>query len=260
MIPKTASSLIDFFLKRVGRMVTKDATQNDGNIHFLHIGKCAGTQIMHLARQINELTNKGKIVKHNHDFFLINLDIHQKYFFSIRNPISRFLSGFYSRKRKGQPRLYSEWSIYEERAFSNFEHANDLAESLFIDGIYGMKAFAAMKAIRHTAQNQSDWVYCVGEFLEIHPPIWIIRTECFLEDFSTFLQKIGYGIELHDLEIAKDPITSHANDYKGVPDLSEKAIKNLKEWYIQDFEFYKLCDYWIYNQKRFNSLCKNSQA
>lgn len=80
-------------------------------IAFLHIGKTAGTQIQHITQQLKSYGLN--IIKCNHDIKLKNLKNNIPYFFSIRKPSSRFKSGFYSRKRKGQPRIYSEWTKFE---------------------------------------------------------------------------------------------------------------------------------------------------
>ncbi len=42
--------------------------------------------------------------------------------------------------------------------------------------------------------------------------------------------------------ITKDKITAHRNDYKETPPLSDVALKNLREWYIQDCYFYEMCE------------------
>ena len=218
---------------------------SQADIHFLHIGKCAGTQISHIANQINNISSQTKIIKHGHDVYLKDLEPESRYFFSIRNPISRFKSGFYSRKRKGQPRIYNEWSDHDREAFKDFEHANDLAESLFAAGEVGLKAFAAMKSIRHTAQNQSDWFYKCGHFLEIQPPIWIIRQENFVDDLNSFLKRSLLGISIEQINVSEDHIVTHASDYSNFPALSDKAKENLSHWYAQDYEFYRLCEHWL---------------
>ena len=72
-------------------------------IAFLHIGKNAGTQIMHLAQQLKPHGIHVHQLPHSKKLYELPLAIN--YFFSIRHPITRFKSGFYSRKRKGQPRI-----------------------------------------------------------------------------------------------------------------------------------------------------------
>lgn len=218
------------------------------DIHYLHIGKCAGTQVLTLAQSVNALRPRKRILKRSHDVYLKHLPANAEYFFSIRDPLSRFRSGFYSRKRKGQPRNYFEWSADDEQAFSDFAEANDLAESLFEDGDLGAKAWSAMKSIRHVAQNQSDWFYCRGNFLKIRPPIWILRTEHFDKDLKTFLERADLGVPTDALQASDDPIDRHSNDYKSIPDLSDKALKNLKTWYAQDIAFYQTCETWMAQQ------------
>lgn len=231
--------------KGPGKKVNRNRAFRDTDIHFLHIGKCAGTQIRNISEQLLALKAERRIVKHSHDVFLKDLPRQAEYFFSIREPISRFRSGFYSRKRKGAPRLHREWTQYERPAFADFEHANDLAESLFAEGERGLKAWAAMKSIRHTAQNQADWFFWYGTFLDVRPPVWIIRQERFDEDLEVFLRRAKLESHGASLELARDSLEAHANDYSGLPPLSERAKDNLRRWYAQDIEFYRMCDTWL---------------
>jgi hypothetical protein len=131
-------------------------------LHFLHIGKCAGTQIKALAEKINANNPDVRIMAHPHRVTLANLPPDAEYFFSIRSPDTRFVSGFYSRKRKGRPRYHVEWSANEKQAFDSFEQANNLAEALFEDGDAGFCAFAAIKSIEHVAIDQSDYFRSLG--------------------------------------------------------------------------------------------------
>lgn len=211
-------------------------------LNFLHIGKNAGTEIRRYIDRINAAQVAVEIVKHTHDTFMIGLPRKEAYFFSIRNPVTRFRSAFYSRKRMGQPRYYNKWTPHEAAAFGYFEHANQLAEALFDENEVGRRAFAAMKSIRHTAQNQSDWVYCFGNFLDVNPLFAIIRQERFDDDITAFQVKLG--IASPEL-LPKDPLESHMNDYGDSPGLSDRAIGNLARWYTQDFVFYRMCDDWI---------------
>ena len=51
------------------------------------------------------LTTEGsyEIVLHSHDCELRQIPSGDKVFFTVRDPIDRFVSGFNSRKRRGQP-------------------------------------------------------------------------------------------------------------------------------------------------------------
>ena len=211
-------------------------------IAFVHIGKNAGTQIMHLAQQLKP---HGLLVhKLSHSKRLYDVPMAMNYFFSIRDPITRFKSGFYSRKRKGQPRIYAEWTKPEAVAFGHFEHANQLAEALFQQDEAGYLATQAVQSILHTAMQQIEWFERIG-FLDLRPPVWIIRQENFAQDFETFLQKLGLPLKYADLSPAQDAATAHSNDYAQVPPLSDLAKENLRRWYARDFAFYDVCVQWM---------------
>lgn len=211
-------------------------------VAFLHIGKNAGTQIMHLAEQ---LAPHGLHIRQlSHATKLYEVPEQVPYFFSIRNPVTRFKSGFYSRKRKGQPRLYVEWTRAEALAFGKFEHANDLAEALFRADDLGLMAAQAIQAIRHTAMQQIDWFERVG-FLSVRPPVWIIRQEAFEPDFDRLLARMGLALSCGKLQPARDPATAHRNDYSATPELSDLARQNLLRWYARDVVFYDLCVQWM---------------
>jgi hypothetical protein len=216
-------------------------------LHFLHLGKNAGTHIKRLIDVINRRNPGLNIVKHPHKIKLAHLPELDDYFFSIRSPETRFVSGFYSRKRKGQPRIYVEWTRYERQSFETFEHANDLAEALFAEGPLGFAAFCAVNSIRHCAMNQVNWFQASGYFFQQRLPVAILRQENLQEDLRFFIAKLGL---LSPPEIPVDRVASHLNDYTNVPPLSELAKRNLAKWYSQDFEFYRCCNEWIQEHHR----------
>ena len=231
-------------LKKIRRTTDRIRTHFDPRrkVHFLHIGKTAGTQIGNVAAQINKQSEKIRIIAHHHGTKLRDIPSGEDYFFSIRHPVSRFKSGFYSRKRKGLPRYHSEWSKSETKAFKIFEHANDLAESLFEPDEQGVQAAAAMQSISHVNEMQASWFVRQGFFLELCPPLAIIRQEEFGKDLDTLITKLNPKLE-YTLE--PDATIAHKNNYNGVPPLSEKAKKNLSRWYASDIAFYEMCEKWI---------------
>lgn len=220
------------------------ANLRDDEIAFLHIGKNAGTQVMNVAVKLKDYGIN--IHKFGHEVKLRQLPNDAKYFFSARKPESRFLSGFYSRKRKGQPRIYSEWSEHEAVAFSLFEHANDLAENLFSKGDIGKKARMAIKSISHTGMQQVDWFQRCA-FIDQQPPLTIIRQENFVSDMQRLLNLLELDVDVTSL-ITKDKISAHRNDYEETPPLSDEALRNLREWYIQDCYFYEMCEDFLQRQ------------
>ncbi|MBE0470642.1 MAG: sulfotransferase family 2 domain-containing protein [Methyloprofundus sp.] len=211
-------------------------------IEFLHIGKNGGTAIMNLMRQINaECKEPYFFNKNNHSINLADIPLNHRYFFSVRSPLSRFSSAFYSRKRKGQPRIYREWRPEEEVAFSNFEHANDLAESLFSEGDIGLKAFSAMRSISHLKKFQYNWFNQIDYMFYERPPIYILRQESLSSDIDILMSKLGIST---DLDLTSDPLHAHKTDYSAIPALSEQAKKNLEKWYEADLFFVNTVNKW----------------
>lgn len=231
-------------LLRRGLRKLRSARKYPANtVHFLHVGKAAGTQVHQVVQQVNQSRHSRKLVVHGHETELRHVPPGQDYFFSTRDPATRFRSGFYSRLRKGQPRLYVEWSDQERLAFERFSHANELAEALFAPGKLGSDATAAMRSIRHCSRNLVDWFKFNGHMFEVRPPVWIVRQEHFAADLDVFLKRIGYEAPA---ELARsDNKEAHANNYEGIPDLSEKAMTNLRRWYAQDYAFLELCETWM---------------
>tara|TARA_B100001057_G_scaffold490230_1_gene578068 strand:- start:1318 stop:2028 length:711 start_codon:yes stop_codon:yes gene_type:complete len=227
IIIKKIFGLIGFEIKRIPSI--------SKHIAFLHIGKTAGTQIMHVANQLNDYG--VNIKKYHHFIKLADIPSNTKFFFSIRNPATRFVSGFYSRKKK------NDHTLHEKKAFENFNHANDVAENLFSENVIGEHAHQAIKSISHNSMHQIDWFQ--GKFnFELQPPITIIRQEHFKEDMQRFLNLLNVDLEISNLT-TEDKIIAHKNDYDNVPHLSEKALTNLKRWYVQDYEFYRMCERWL---------------
>lgn len=211
-------------------------------IHFLHIGKNAGTAVSSLFPLINGMGSGVRLRKHHHRVKLRDLPAGEDYFFAIRSPETRFRSGFYSRKRQGRPRLHVAWSSDEAAAFAAFDHANDLAETLFRDDKRGHQAIMALTSIGHCAVPQIAWFERCGFFLERRPPLAILRQSCLLEDCRTLLARLGIA---RDVVLPDDPIERHANDYEGTPELSPRALENLRSWYSQDYAFVRMCEAFI---------------
>ncbi|QUL37664.1 sulfotransferase family 2 domain-containing protein [Erythrobacter sp. JK5] len=215
-------------------------------VYFLHIGKAAGSQVKQMMAQVNREADGVLMKGLSHDVTLADLPEPADYFFSIRDPISRFRSGFYSRKRRGRPLNDIAWTPHEETAFANFEHAADLAEALFAPGEEGMRAAAAMKSIRHTAQDQIDWFALAGDIFTVRPPVWVLRQEHLEADMKVLLDRLGVDFTP---EARRDAKGAHANDYAGIPDLTETGIANLKRWYAQDVAFYEAVETWMSSQR-----------
>jgi hypothetical protein len=208
-------------------------------IRYIHVGKTGGTAVKSVLSQISRRTLRYQFLSSGHEFKFGNLGERERYFFSLREPLSRFRAGFYSRLRKGQPRLYNEWSSDEEAAFQRFPHANDLGEALSSrDPLIKRAAVRAMNSIRHVSEPLIDFFPDFEEVLR-HPPIIILRQEYLYSDLKMLLRRLRLD---HLLPEAIDPTAKHANDYRSTPGLSELAVRNLREHYARDIHLYSRLD------------------
>jgi hypothetical protein len=215
-------------------------------VHYLHIGKTAGTQIGHVIKQVNLAQPGIRIINNGHGTMLRSLPSGSEYFFSLRDPIGRFRSGFYSRKRMGRPRLNNPWSPSETLIFEEFAHANDLAEALFRCDARGRKAMSAMLTIGHIGHSQVDWFKKAGDIFSLRPPVWVIRQAHLERDIALLLRRLGVT---QTVTLTTDPVKAHANDYSGIPPLSELAKENIRRWHSADYQFYTHCEAWMVEQE-----------
>lgn len=226
---------------------TAHRSQNEANLAYLHISKTGGTQIRLLFDQI---ANSGvKLKAFGHAKKLTDIPNEASYFFSIRLPAARFVSGFYERKRQGGSAYPNRWSKCESLAFAHFEHANELAESLFETGRVGSVARESIASISHTASHQVDQFTRSGCFLQERPPVAIVRQEVFEEDLQGLFDELGIRMSLQSL-LTKDTSRARITDYAGIPPLSALAVQNIETWYARDVWFYRDCENWIANRKR----------
>lgn len=231
--------------KRLEGQTEKNTFDKERDVAFLHIGKTAGSQIKDLANNLNSLQDRFRIVGQKHRTRLSDLPEDLRYFFSIRDPVTRFRSAFYSRKRRGRPRYDNPWSRTEELAFAKFEQANDLAEALSAADDRDKSAFWAMSTIGHVCTQQVDWFHRAGLIFEHRPPVHVVRQEHFRKDFAVLLQRLGSSIRLEDLTVVEASPTAHVFDYSTTPPLSDLAKRNIETWYRRDVEFYRFCCDWI---------------
>ncbi len=230
----------DTLRKLTGRPTRAD--ERARYVEFLHIGKTSGRQIKNIASQVNRHTDHVRIRCHGHSRTLANLREGNRYFFSIREPVARFRSAFYWCKMQELKSAPRDWSPDETVAFSHFPEANDLAEALSDAGKCGDQARAAMMSINHCNSAQVDWLRNQGSFLELRPPVWIIRQEQFQSDLNEFLRRIKYD---GPVSFSDKRDVAHQIDYSDIPQISERGAANLRDWYVQDVHFYRTCCDWL---------------
>jgi hypothetical protein len=77
----------------------------------------------------------------------------------LRDPVTRYVSAFNARYRKGRPRYYRPWSDAEKTAFQEFHSPNELARALSADNADTQRsATAAMTSIYLVNQPYTKWI------------------------------------------------------------------------------------------------------
>jgi hypothetical protein len=209
-------------------------------LHFLHIGKTGGTAIKH-ALNIGSSNCEYTIQLHRHGFTLPDVPVGDGVIFFLRDPISRFVSGFYSRQRQGQPRGFWAWSPKERDAFERFRTANDLARCISSsDEEQRRMAYRAMKGIQHVRDSYWRWFEGEDYFRSRLSDIFFVGfQETLSDDFEALRAKLGLS---DAARLPADDIQAHRNPEGLDTTLDEQAIANLKRWYESDYRFLGLCE------------------
>jgi hypothetical protein len=208
-------------------------------VHFLHIGKTGGTAS---KSSIRGYENSGdyEIVLRDHYVDLADIPRGEKVIFFVRDPVSRFVSGFYGRWRKDQPRHNIPWSPGEQAAFTRFRTPNELAVALSSDDKeLQAAAVSAFQSIEHVGQPQWLWFRSESYFLSRKSDILFIGfQETLSADFSLLkrILNLPRAVSLPD-----DGVIAHRNPADLDKRLDPEAIRNLKAWYWRDYRFLELC-------------------
>jgi hypothetical protein len=208
-------------------------------IHFLHIGKTGGSAIKYVLKN-NLETNHYVIYLHPHDVGLSDIPKGEGIVFFVRDPISKFISGFYSRQRQGRPKYFSPWSQEEKAAFEYFTTPNHLASAISSEDTQEQaRARAAMQSIKHVKDSYWNWFMDETNFNARRSDIFFIGSqERLSQDFKSLKEKLGLG---DYIVLPQDDINAHKNPSGLDKHLDKQAIENLKAWYKNDFDFIRLC-------------------
>lgn len=208
--------------------------------HFLHIGKTGGTALVHA---IKSLGADGRDIRdvhlHGHAVRLPDIPVGEKVFFCLRNPITRYVSGFYSRLRKGRPRYQGEWTEGEAAAFARFETADALARAIFSqDQAVSAAAHHAMQQIDHVKTSMWDWLISPAYLRSRAADIAFIAQQEWLTDDASMLSEI---LGLGPLHLPDDDVDAHRNPAHFDKTLCMQGEDNIRRWYRNDFDAIEVC-------------------
>jgi len=204
-------------------------------VHMLHIGKTGGTAVKHALKPYRR--TPGQVLKlHPHGIRLRDVPEGEGVFFFVRNPITRFVSGFYSRQRQGQPRHYSPSSPAESLAFAQFESPKSLAEALSSqDRTERLSAQHAMRSIEHVRDSYWDWFENEDYLLSRLPDIIHVGfQETLTADFEVLKSEPGLP---PNVSLPTDAVLAHRNPKHLSYNLNATATENLRWWYRREWEF-----------------------
>lgn len=207
--------------------------------HFLHIGKTGGNSIKGaLKEQLKE--SRFSIRLHSHRITLRKIPAGQAVFFVLREPISRFISGFNSRLRMGQPRNYVPWSPEEKTAFERFKTPDELAQALLSSNPEERAAAEnAMRSIEHVRDKYAKWFESEEYFLSrLKDVVHIGFQESLDQDFEVLKARLQLPVSL---QLPQGDIATHKSPANMNKKLQPSSIEVLQKWYADDIRFYDLC-------------------
>ena len=212
-------------------------------VHFLHVGKTGGTALRDAIERAGRRPAGGaRVVRlHGHGTRLRDVPRGEKFFFFVRDPVGRFVSGFGSRRRWGLPRHFVPWSAPELAAFRRFATPGRLACALSSpDADERSAARSAMRGIGHVRDGYRRWFESEAYFLSRLDDLFFIGFQPDLAaDFEILKSRLGLP---EGLSLPHDPVRSHRSPRGPDRALGATALGNLRAWYDEDYRFVALCE------------------
>lgn len=209
---------------------------------YLHIGKTGGSSIRGAIRRNIELTGEHNVSVFGHGSKLsefLELDPKPKLCFTVREPVSRFISGFNSRLRGGRLGT-SDWKPREVQVFKRFATPNELAEALSAEDMeLRREARASMKALGHLRRDLSFHLGSI-ETLELARDriVFIGHLPTLGDDYKVFRDLVGLD---KAVELPSDEVEAHRSPGTLVKTLSALGERNVRRYYRTDYPIYEWC-------------------
>jgi hypothetical protein len=216
-------------------------------VHFIHVSKAGGTALRHAIRATRHEaggrldTPWGGVVGHNHSFRFADVQAGDFAVIPLRDPVTRFVSAFYSRLRQGAPRYVMEWTPRERKAFAWFPTPQALTDALAEpSGEPRRRAEFAMEAIGHVRLPMTHWT---GKPSYVHKRIddivFFARQETLDADWEKLKELLGLPGEQ---TLPRDPVIAHRTSYTDDRVISPRGTRALREWYADDYEVLEIAE------------------
>jgi Sulfotransferase family len=207
-------------------------------LHFLHIRKTGGTAIKHA---LANAPAAFELLLHPHEKRLMDIPAGEPVFFFLRDPVTRFVSGFNSRKRQGMPRYHYPWSDGEREAFARFPTADTLASALTSSEARTRDAAEqAMRDIPHISSRYGDWLGNAAYLETRIDDLFFIGFQERLEaDLARLTARLGLPLETRS---PNDPLEAHRTPPGFPTALSPSSIATLHEVYRDDILLVRFCE------------------
>ena len=189
------------------------------------------------------LLTPTSLIVHPHEVAIEDVPRGDGIVFFVRDPLARFASGFFSRKRRGAPAHKKQWSESERVAFERFETPDQLAVSLSSENTDTKNAAEeAMNAIEHVRSSYWDWFVNEQVFEQrIADVVFIGQQESLESDFEYLKRMLSWP---GGTKLPADPGLSHKGVVGEDRTLSDQARRNLERWYTRDYRFLEICSLW----------------
>jgi Sulfotransferase family len=216
-------------------------------LHLIHVSKSGGSTLRYAIREARKANGGeldspwGPIWGHNHLFTMSDLEEGDMAVFALRDPITRFVSGFYSRLREGAPRYHIRHTRAERRAFEWFPTPQELADALAEKrGKERRRATIAMESIGHVKRRMTFWTGTPDSLRRnLDRVLYIARQETLSEDW----EKLKDLLDLpREVMLSGDDTIAHRTEYVGDRTIGKKGTRALRKWYAEDYELLAIAD------------------
>jgi hypothetical protein len=209
-----------------------EETPNPRHLHMIHIPKTGGTAVVNALRG---KWDKGSgspgdwdLQYRGHEQTLPGLLQGEWFFFAVRDPVDKFVSKFYDRRREGGPSYSLAWTPDEAMWFERFPTAEALALAL-----PSADAQAAIETFDGVNSHYANWLGSPEYLLERSATLLaILRQSHLAQDFAAFAHLIG----LPEATLPREASLAHRAPRRPVA-LSPRAAQNVREWFADDYAF-----------------------